>query len=123
MIKLLSILSFLSLICFLPACSTKVALHRDQQLIDELVASSKDEVDACYKEAISENPQIKSGKLLVRAEHLPDGSFGAIRPLKTFAGSKPIFECVQNIVSQWKTERPYTRGPVDLIWKFENKNG
>lgn len=123
MIKSLRLLTLLSLIFFLEACSTKVALHRDQQLINELVASSKEEVDACYKEAIEENPEMKSGKLLIRAEHLPDGSFGAIRPLKTFAGSKPIFECVQNIVSQWKTERPYTRGPVDLMWKFENKNG
>ena len=103
-------------------CASKQAAERDQAMFDELVNRHHSEIDLCFQNEAKQNPQLGEGSLMIRADHLPNGEFSNIRKLKSFPGSDAVFDCIASIMKDWKTERPSTRGPVDLTWKFE-KNG
>jgi len=76
--------------------------------------------DDCYHQAKKQNPQLSGGTLVMRFEHAPDGKLVAPRPMKRFMGSGPVERCLQNTLAKVQTERPRTRGPVDLQWTFES---
>lgn len=118
-------LSYLSLfLCvglLMSACASKSALSRDQKMIDQLMAQHEAEIEACYVAEKEKRPQLSSGRIHLRAEHASDGRFYEIRQLRGFVGSGPIFDCISQVVAGWQTERPYTRGPVDLSWSFQHR--
>jgi len=103
-------------------CAVRQAEQRDQAMFDELVNQHRTQIDSCFQAEAQQNPRLGEGTLVIRADHLPNGEFSNIRRLKSFPGSDGVFECITSLMKNWKTERPYTRGPVDLFWKFE-KNG
>lgn len=90
-------------------------------MVDELVAEYRPQIDECFQAEAEKNPEISGGRILIRADHLPDGRLVNIRKLKSFPGSGPIFDCISRLMKNWKTDRPYTHGSIDLIWDFERR--
>jgi len=115
--KIFLSLFFVSLSLF--GCAPKAAIERDQAIIDQLVASHKNEIDQCYFEELKANPQLGSGEIILRVDQLPTGDFARPRRLKGFSGADPVIQCIGKIVVNWKGPPPYTRGPVDLVWNFQ----
>lgn len=116
--------TFLILICPLvlavTACAPKAAVERDQAMVDELINKNRDQIEQCYSAVKEKNPKLPAGTLVVRAEHNPDGSISNVRKIKSFVGASPVFDCIAGLMEDWKTKRPYTRGPVELQWSFQN---
>lgn len=103
-------------------CASQQALKRDQAEVEKLANENRAAIDACYKEAIEENPELEGGKLHIRASQNPDGSFYRVRRLQGFAGSTPLFQCIRDEIETWKSDRPYTQGDIDLSWNFKIEN-
>jgi len=114
---------FIFFVCglLLAACAPKQAMERDQQIIDELVVQHKDQIELCYEQARTRNQHLGSGRLHLRADHLPDGRLSNVRALQSFPGSHSLVRCLEGLIASWETERPVTRGPVDIIWDFQSK--
>lgn len=104
------------------ACASKHALRRDQSMIDQAMLSHEAEIEACYTSQKEQRSDLSGGIITIRAEHGVDGKFYELRQLKGFVGSGPVYDCIAEVVASWKTEAPYTRGPVDLSWNFEHRD-
>jgi len=104
----------------LSSCVAKQALNQDQELINAMMRQNQTAFEACYNQAKQKNPDLKGGTLVLRFEHAPDGTLVAPRPMKRFIGSAPVESCLQQTLAKVQTERPRTRGPVDLQWNFES---
>lgn len=101
------------------ACASKAAVDLDQQQIDQMMVTRKEQFESCFWRARESNPQLVGGHVVIRVEHAPDGKLVAPRSLKTFPGSGPVVDCLKNEIAQITLDRPRTRGPVDLEWSFE----
>lgn len=111
-------LSILFILFGLSACAPKQALERDNQFIQALVNEHKEQVRQCYIQAAQNDETVGEGKLVIRADHNPNGNLSNFWTRKHFKGSQPVEACLYELMSEWKTPPPYTRGPVELSWDF-----
>lgn len=102
----------------LSSCVSKAAFDQDQALINHVMSENKKQFDECFFQAKSKNPELRGGRIVIRFEHSVDGYFIAPRTLQRFIGSADVESCLEQTLTQIQTERPRTRGPVDLEWEF-----
>ena len=100
----------------LSACASKEALQEDEERIAALMNQSQDQIDRCFKQ-INRNDRLDEvNEIKIRADHDTSGSFHNIRPIRLFSGSGPAYDCLQRMITEWQTEPPLARGPVDLYF-------
>ncbi len=101
------------------ACATHEARDHDQRLISSLMSEKQTIAQRCYDRILKQNPQLQSGKIVMRADHDSGGHFSHWREMSAFPGSRPIYECIVENAKNWKTAEPRLVGTVDLEWHFK----
>ncbi|TVQ80099.1 MAG: hypothetical protein EA369_03355 [Bradymonadales bacterium] len=120
--KLQLVLTLFFLAPLVVACASKHAAQTDQSTVEALMIESEFRIQNCYRDFQERFPSVDGGSLRLRADYLPNGEFGSVRSIESFAGSGPLVHCLSRIVESWRASPPFSRGPVDLHFEYTRRS-